>query len=173
MMGGRRKGGEVKVETGVGKGGIGGILMARRGRIGGTDRRIDHVADERKGRETGIRIGGSGREAMREEEMTIDHRAGHGSEVTPQTYRDGEGIREIEITTIGGDQNKSVNCTWVDLELFEILPNYQVYGLILYQVLRQHPSHCDRRDQDSRYSWPLLSRCEVSGILLLRMLYQC
>ena len=165
MMGGRRKGGEVKAETGVGKGGIEGIPMARSGRIGGTDRGIDHVADQRKGRERGIRIGGSGREATREEEMMIDHRAGHGSEVTPQTHRDGEGIRELEITTTGGDQNKSVNCTWIlTWSSLEFLLKYRVYGLILYQVLRQHPSHCDRRNQDSRYPWPLLSRCEVSGI---------
>lgn len=78
--------------------------MARRGRIGGTDRGIDHIADKRIGRERGIRMEGSGRGATRGEEIMIGNHAGHGSGVTPQTHLDGGGIREIEITTTEDDE---------------------------------------------------------------------
>lgn len=102
-MVGRRKE-EAKAETGVGKGGIGGILMARRSRIEGTDRGKDPITDQQIGRVRGICIEGSGRAATREEGMRIDRLAGHGSEVTLQAHLDEEGIHEIEITTTEDDE---------------------------------------------------------------------
>ncbi len=96
VMGKKKKGGEVRAEIGVGRGGIGGIHMAKRGRIEGIGRGIDHIADWGIGRERGIRIGGSAREAMREEEMTSGHPDEDESGVTLQTHRDDGGIHVIE-----------------------------------------------------------------------------
>lgn len=78
--------------------------MATKGHIEATDRGIDHIADQRIGRERGIRIEESGREATKDEGMMIGHHAGHGSGGTPQTHLDGEGIRDIEITNTEDDE---------------------------------------------------------------------
>lgn len=100
----RRKGGEAKAETGVGKGGIGGIRMARRGRIEGIDRGIDHNVDRQIGRETGTRIEESGREATRGEEMMIGQPVDGTSGVTRQSHIRGGGTHEIEIMVTEDDE---------------------------------------------------------------------
>lgn len=98
-MGGGRGRGEVEVGMGVGRGGIGGILVARSGRIRDIDRGIDRFGGRRIGLERDIRIDESGLVAMRGEEMMIGLYVGPGSEVPPLDYRDGEAIREIDMTT--------------------------------------------------------------------------
>ena len=96
-----RRGG-VGVERGVGRGGTGGILMGKSGRIGDIDRGIDRGRErDRKviggiGQERNTRIGESAPEAMRGEERIIGRGAGLGSAVILLDYIDGEGMSEIE-----------------------------------------------------------------------------
>lgn len=104
-MVGRRREDAVGVGIGVRKGGIGGILMVKRGQIEDIDRVIDLISDRWIGRERGIHIEESGRGATREEEMMIGHHAGGGSGVIPQIHPDEGGIREIE-ANITEDENE-------------------------------------------------------------------
>ena len=104
VMGEEKRGDGAGVGIGAGRRGIGGIPMAKRGRIDDIDQRIYHVADRWTGRERGIRIEGSGREVTRGE-IAVGHHTGHESAVTPHTHLDG-GTPEIETTTTEDDEER-------------------------------------------------------------------
>lgn len=142
LMGRKKKGGEAKAETGVGRGGIGGILMAKRGRVEGIGRGIDLIADWGIGRERGIRIEESAREAMREEEMKSGHPAAGESGVALQTHRDGGGILEIE-SMITEDE----------LDLFNLVQDLSPKGRA--SAITHGSSH--PRPTDSTYRQPSLT----------------
>ena len=105
-MVGRRREDAAGVRIGVRKGGIGGILMVKRGHIEDIDRGIDLISDRWIGRERGIRIEESGRGATREEETMFGHHAGGGSGVIRQIHLHGGGIREIEANITEGEENE-------------------------------------------------------------------
>lgn len=92
----KRRGEGARAERGVGRGGTGDIHTARRGHIGGTDREIDHIDEQRIGRLKGIRIDESGQEATREGEMMTGRLGDGGNGATRQTHKTGEGTRELE-----------------------------------------------------------------------------
>ena len=73
--------------------------MARSGRIGDIDRGIDRIGVRRKGLERDMRGERSGTEVMRGEGMMSGRHAGYGKGVIPLGHLDGDGIREIGITT--------------------------------------------------------------------------
>ena len=91
------------VETGVRRGGIGGICMGMKGVIGGIDRRIGLEI----GRGVGDRIDESGLGATRGE-MMIDRPGGRENGAIRPTYLDGEGTLEIEIMTTDDKTNYAV-----------------------------------------------------------------
>ncbi len=105
VMVGERKRREVEAETGVGRGGIRGIHMAKRGRIEDIDQEIDLIADRRTGRERDILIGGNGPGATREDGMIMSlHHAGGGSGAILRICRGGGEIHEIEIVITEDDE---------------------------------------------------------------------
>lgn len=106
MVGGRRGGG-AEAEIEVGRGGIGGIRMVKRGHINDVDPERGLVIDRRTGQERGTRIEENGRGATIEVGMTIGHHFGNGSGVTPRIRVEGGGIPEIGITITEDDEDIS------------------------------------------------------------------
>lgn len=104
VVGGRREG-EAEAETGVGRGGTGGIRMVKRGHINDTDLERGLITDRRTGQERGTRIEGNGRGATIEKEMKIGHHFGDGTGVTLRARIEGGGIPEIEITITEDDED--------------------------------------------------------------------
>ena len=103
---GRRGGGGVVVEIGVGRGGIGGIRIGMRGVIGGIGLEI--------GQGVGDRIDESGLGATRGGEMMIDRPDGRENGAIRLIYLDGEGSLEIEIMTTDDETKYAVlneSCT--------------------------------------------------------------
>ena len=105
MTGGEKR----KDGAGVGReawrGGIGGILMTKRGRIEDIVLRIKLIAKRRTGRERGIRIEGNGREATIEDDMSISDRVDDRNRVTLQTRMEGGG-HEIDILITDDDDDQ-------------------------------------------------------------------
>ena len=102
-MPGEKRKDAAEVGIGARRGGTGGTHMARRGHIEGIVRGIDLIADPGIDHERNIRIEGSGQGATREEETTIAHHAGGGSEVIRQVHQDERGIREMEAMSTEDD----------------------------------------------------------------------
>ena len=92
-----------EAEIGVGRGGIEGIHMVKRGHIGDIDRGIDLVADRRIGRERGIRIGENGRGATIGEGGMSSRHGGDRSGATPRKRIARESIHEIGIVVTEDD----------------------------------------------------------------------
>lgn len=99
VTGSKRSGSAVEVETAVEREGIAGIHMARNGRTGDIDQRIDLAIGRGIGQTTGIRIGGSRREAMTGEETMRGCLDDIENEVSRQAHTDGGDIPGTEIAT--------------------------------------------------------------------------
>ena len=99
VIGSKRSGSAVEVETVVEREGIGDIHMARNGHTAGIDRGIGLATDRGIGQTTGIRIEGSRREAMTGEEMMRGCLDDIENEASRQAHTDGGDTPETGIAT--------------------------------------------------------------------------
>ena len=99
VTGSKRSENAVEVVTVVEREGVGGIHMARNGRTGGINRGIGLATGRGTGQTTGIRIGGSRREAMTGEETMRGCLDDIENEVSRQAHTDGEDIPGTGIAT--------------------------------------------------------------------------
>ena len=105
MVEGRRRR-EAEAETGVVKGGTGGICMVKGGQIDDIDLGIDLITERRTGQERGTRIEGNGRGATIGKEMTIGHHVVGRSGVTLRICIVGREIPEIEVMIIEDEEDR-------------------------------------------------------------------